>query len=134
MKSKYAAVVIGMSFAATLFLTGLVSNVQAEEGKGEGKHYYAEKDTFKHQAKEKLARLDDKIAELEVKAKEAGERTKAEARKGLKELKKQRVALNKDMKRLEASSERTWESAKKQVNKGLDRLERTYDRVRDYFR
>jgi uncharacterized protein YlxW (UPF0749 family) len=134
MKSKYTAVVIGMSFVAMLFLAGLISTAQAEERRGEGNHYYAEKDTFKQQAREKLNRLDDKIAELELKSKEAGYRTKAQAKKGLKELKKQRVALNKDMKRLEASSERTWESAKRQVNKGLDKLERTYDRVRDYFR
>jgi peptidoglycan hydrolase CwlO-like protein len=134
MKSRYVAVVIGMSFVAMLFLCGLVSTAQAEERKGEGQHYYAEKDTFKQQAKEKLARLDDKIAELEQKAKESGHRTKAEAKKGLRDLKQQRVALNKDMKRLEGSSERTWESAKRQVTKGLDKLERTYDKVRDYFR
>ena len=76
MKSKYVAVVIGMSFAAMLFLSGLVSNAQAEEGKGSNQGY-SEKETFKQQAKEKLARLDDKIAELEAKAKEAGSKTKA---------------------------------------------------------
>jgi peptidoglycan hydrolase CwlO-like protein len=134
MKSKYVAVVIGMSFAAMLFLSGLVSNAQAEEGKGAANQGYSEKETFKQQAKEKLARLDDKIAELEAKAKEAGSKTKAEAKKGLKELKTQRVALKKDMQKLEASSKDTWEAAKRQVNKGLDKLERTYDKVRDYFR
>jgi hypothetical protein len=134
MKSKYVAVVIGMLFAALLFLGGLTGNAQAEERRGEGRHDYADKDTFKHQVKEKLARLDDKIAELEVKAREAGHRTKDKAKKGLRELKQQRVALNKDTKKLENASQRTWESAKRQVDKGLDKLERTYDRVRDYFR
>jgi peptidoglycan hydrolase CwlO-like protein len=134
MKSKHAVVVIAMSFVAMLFLSGLVSNVQSEERRGEGNHYYAEKDTFKQQVKEKLNRLDDKIAELEMQAKEAGHKIKGQAKKGLKELKQQRVALNKDMKRLERANERTWESAKRQVNKGLDKLERTYDRVKDYFR
>jgi peptidoglycan hydrolase CwlO-like protein len=134
MKSKYVAVVIGMSFVAALFLSGLVSNAQAEEGKGSSNQGYSDKETFKQEAKEKLARLDDKIAELEAKAKETGSKTKAEAKKGLKELKNQRVALKKDMQRLETSSRKTWESAKRQVNKGLDKLERTYDKVRDYFR
>jgi peptidoglycan hydrolase CwlO-like protein len=134
MKSKYVAVVIGMSFAAMLFLSGLVSNAQAEEGKGTASQGYSEKETFKQQAKEKLARLDDKIAELEAKAKESGAKTKAQAKKGLRDLKQKRFALKIDMERLEASSKQTWESSKQKFNKAMDDLERTYEKVRDYFR
>jgi peptidoglycan hydrolase CwlO-like protein len=134
MKSKYVTVVICMSFMAVLFLSGFVSKVQAEEGRTAVKQGYHEKEEFKQQAKERLAEFDRKINELEVKAKETGSKTKAEVKKGLRELKTKRAALKKNMERLEASSERTWEAAKQKVNMAMDDLERTYDKVRNYFR
>lgn len=134
MKRKHLAVLVGMSFVAMLFLSGFASNAQAEGKTGDVKQGNEEKETFKKQAKEKLGELDKKINDLEVKAKEIGSKTKAEAEKGLKDLKKQHVAMKKNMERLEAASKDTWEAAKQKVNKGLDKLEKTYNKVRDYFR
>jgi peptidoglycan hydrolase CwlO-like protein len=134
MNSKYVTAAICMSFAAMLFLSGLVSNAQAEEGKNAARQDYSEKESFRQQANEKLADLDKKIAELEVKIKEAGSDVKAGVIKSLKKLKKQRAALKKDMKKLEASGKDTWEAAKQKVSSGLDELEKAYNKVRDYFR
>ena len=38
------------------------------------------------------------------------------------------------MEKLEASSKKTWESAKEKMNEAMDDLEKTYSKVRAYFK
>jgi hypothetical protein len=134
MKNKYVAVVICMSFLAVLFLSGLVGSVRAEDENSAGKQGYSEKEEYKAQAKQKLAEEDRKISELETKAREGNAEERAEARKGLRELRRKHATLKSDIASLETAGKDTWEAAKRQVNMAIDDLENTYNRVRDYFR
>lgn len=54
--------------------------------------------------------------------------------RGVKELKEKRAALKNDIKDLEATSLKTWAAAKKKVNEAIDDLEKTYNKVRAYFK
>ena len=42
--------------------------------------------------------------------------------------------LKKDLSKLEAAGRKKWEVVKKKVDAGMYDLEKTYDKVRDYFR
>ena len=135
MKRRHVAIAICISFVTMLFLSGLIRNVQAEEVKDGIKQEYPEKkQEYKEKAKEKLAEFDKKITELEVKAKKEGSKVKTEVKEGIRELKDKRAALKEDMKKLEASSDKTWEAAKKKMNEAMADLEKTYDKVRAYFK
>ena len=92
------------------------------------------KEEYKKTAKEKLARIGEKISELETEAKKAGSRASDDAKKGLKELKQKKEVLMKDLRKLEAAEKTKWEAVKKKVDSGMDDLEKTYEKVRDYFR
>ncbi len=134
MKSKYVAFAICMSFVAALFLSALAGNVRAEEENSAGKQGYSEKEEYKAQAKQKLAEEDRKISELEAKARDGNADERAEARKGLRELRRKHATLKSDIASLETAGKDTWEAAKREVNMAIDDLETTYNRVRDYFR
>jgi uncharacterized protein YlxW (UPF0749 family) len=134
MKSKNLSVAIVMSFLAMLFLSGLVSNVQGEEGRAADNQGYSEKEAYKENAKQRLAEEDKNIQELEAKAREGNADERADARKGLRELRQKRATLKSDIESLETAGKDTWEAAKRKVNRAIDDLERTYARVRDYFR
>jgi hypothetical protein len=134
MMSKYVTILICMSFMAVLFLSGFASNVQAEEENSAGKQGYSEKEEYKAKAKQKLAEEDRKIAELEAKARDGNAEERAEARKGLRELRQKHATLKSDIASLETAGKDTWDAAKRNVNWAIDDLERTYERVRDYFR
>jgi peptidoglycan hydrolase CwlO-like protein len=134
MKSKYVSILICMSFVAVLFLSGLVSNVQGEEENSSVNQSYSEREAYKENAKAKLAEQDRKIEELEVKARDGNAEERAEARRGLRELRNKRATLKSDIASLETAGKDTWEAAKREVNMAIDDLERTYERVRDYFR
>jgi hypothetical protein len=134
MKTKNLAVAIGMSFLAMLFLSGLIGNAQGEEVKASDNQGYSEREQYKENAKLRLAEEDKKIKELEIKAREGNAEERAEARKGLRELRRKHATLKSDIARLETAGKDTWEAAKREVNRALDDLERTYERVRDYFR
>ena len=134
-KTKHMTLVICVSFLTMLFLLGLVKIVHGEEGKTSIKHEYSEeKAEYKQKSKEKLDEFDKNIEQLEVEAKEAGYKVKAESNKGLEELKEKRAALKDHMEKLEASSKKTWEAAKKKMNEAMDDLEKTYNKVRANFK
>jgi hypothetical protein len=134
MNSIYARIVIGMLFLSILFLSGLITNIRGEEDKTAIKNGYSENNQYKEKAKQKLDEFDKKIGELEIKAKEAGSNAKSEADKDLMELKKKRSTLKNAMVRLEASSKKTWETAKRKVNRAINDLEKTYDKVRAHYK
>jgi hypothetical protein len=134
MKNKHLAVVIGMSFAATLFLSGLVSTSQAEEVKPDSNQGYSEKEAYKENTRARLAEQDRQIRELEVKAREGNAQERADARDKLRELRRKRATLKNDIARLEMAGEDTWDAAKQKVNRAFKDLEQTIEGVRDYFR
>jgi peptidoglycan hydrolase CwlO-like protein len=134
MKSKHLAVVIGMSFVATLFLSGLASIAQAEEVKPDSNQSYSERDAYKENARARLAEQDRQIKELEVKARDGNAEERAEAREKLRDLRYKRATLKNDIARLEIAGQDTWESAKRKVNRAFKDLERSIESVRDYFR
>ena len=134
MKGKHLAVVIGMSFAAMLFLSGPVSTAQAEEARPDSNQGYSERDAYKENARARLAEQDRQIKELEVKAREGNAEERADAREKLRELRRKRATLSNDIARLEIAGQDTWESAKWKVNRAFKDLEQTIESVRDYFR
>jgi hypothetical protein len=148
MKSRFLSIVFCVLFLAAVFLPGPVKQARAEVKKGTttGEEISGEsaapkegsfkeiKEEYKKSATEKLARLGKKIDELEAEAKKAGSKARDDAKKGLKKLKQKREVLKKDIRRLEAVGKKKWEVVKKKVDAGIDDLEKTYDKVRDYFR
>jgi hypothetical protein len=134
MKGKHLAVVIGMSFAAMLFLSLPVSIAQAEEVKSESNQGYSEREVYKENARARLAEQDRQIKELEVKARDGNAEERADAREKLRELRRKRATLSNDIARLEIAGQDTWESAKRKVNRAFKDLEQTIESVRDYFR
>jgi hypothetical protein len=148
MKSRFLSVVFCVLFLVVAFLPGLqkqvCGEVKEEKTAGEEKSrematpkeasFKEKKEEYKQTAKEKLARIEKKIDELEVEAKKAGSKVKGNAKKGLKELKQKREVLRKDIVKLEAAGKKKWEAVKKKVDVGMDDLEKTYDKVRDYFK
>ena len=148
MKRRFMSVVFCILFIAAAFLPGLQKQAQGEvkEGITAGEEKSGEmaapkeasfkekKEEYEKTAKEKLARIEKKIDELEVDAKKAGSEAKEDAKKGLKELKQKKEVLKKDLRKLKASGKKRWEVAKKKVDAGMDDLEKTYDKVKDYFR
>ncbi|MEJ2697930.1 MAG: hypothetical protein P8013_14955, partial [Candidatus Sulfobium sp.] len=110
-QSQSLILLISVLLITLLFVAGPVRDVQAggegtvrvlkEETGGASavSTFSEEKSDFKKKAKEKIAQMDKKINRLEIKAREAGSQVKAEARKGLRELKEKRAALKKDMKK-----------------------------------
>jgi hypothetical protein len=134
MKGKHLAVVIGMSFAAMLFWSGLVSIAQAEEAKPDSNQGYSEREAYKEDARARLAEQDRQIKELEVKARDGNAEERAEAREKLRDLRYKRATLKNDIARLEIAGQDTWEAAKRKVNRAFKDLERSIEGVRDYFR
>jgi hypothetical protein len=61
-------------------------------------------------------------------------KAEAEVKEGIRELKKKRAVLQRKIKRLEAASREKWEAAKQKVNEAIEQLEKTYDKVRSYFK
>jgi len=147
-KNKFLLSFFCILFIAAAFLPGLPKQAQGEvkEGKAAVEEKSGEmaapkeasfkekKEEYKKTAKEKLAKIEKKIEELEGSAKKAGSKVRADAKKGLEELKQKREVLKKDMKKLEAAGKRKWEIVKKKVDAGMDDLEKTYDKVRVYFK
>jgi peptidoglycan hydrolase CwlO-like protein len=134
MKNKYLAVVIGMSFAAALFMSGAVSTAQAEEVKSESKQSYSEREAYKEDVRARLAEQDRQIEELEVKARDGNATERADAREKLRELRHKRATLKNDIARLEIAGQDTWEGAKRKVNRAFKDLQRAIESVGDYFR
>jgi hypothetical protein len=148
MKSRFLSIVFCILFLAAALLPGLQKQAwgevkegkTAEEEKSGGMaapkeaSFKEKKEEYKKTAKEKLARFEKKIDELEVEAKKAGSKARDDAKKGLDELRQKKEVLKKDMKKLEATGKNKWEVVKKKVDSGIDDLEKTYDKVRDYFR
>jgi chromosome segregation ATPase len=108
--------------------------VQGEEENSSVNQSYSEREAYKENAKAKLAEQDRKIEELEAKARDGNAEERADARRGLRELRNKRATLKSDIASLETAGKDTWEAAKREVNMAIDDLERTYERVRDYFR
>ena len=147
-KNRFLLLVFCILFLAAAFLPSLSKQAQCEvkEGKAAVEEKSGEmtgpkeaasedkRNEYKRMAKEKLAELGKKIDELEGAAKKAGSKVRADAKKGLEELKQKREVLKKDMKKLEAAGKREWEVVKKKVDAGMDDLEKTYDKVRDFFK
>ena len=141
MKSSFLSIVFCTLFLAVAFLPGLSKQARGalKEKAGEMSaskeaSFEDRSNAYKRTAQEKLAKLGKKIDELEDEAKKAGLKARDDAKKGLKELKQKREVLKKDIKKLEAASKKKWEVVKKKVDAGMDDLEKTYDKVRDYFR
>jgi len=148
MKTRFQSIVFCVLFLAAAFLPGPLKQARGEvnQGTASGEEKAGEtaapiegyskekKEEYKKTAKEKLAGIEKKIGELEAKAKEAGSKAKSDAKKGLKELKQKKEALKKDLGKLETAGKTKWEDLKKKVDAGLEDLEKTYDKVRDYFR
>jgi hypothetical protein len=147
MKSRFLSTVFCVLFLAAAFLPGLQKQARGEVKEGKTAEdarsgemtaskevsFKEKKEGYEKTVKEKLARIEKKIDELEVDAKKAGSKAKDNAKKGLKELKQKKEVLKKDIKKLEASGKKKWEVAKKKVETGIDDLEKTYDKVKDYF-
>ena len=148
MKSGFLSMVFCALFLSAAFLPGPLKQARCEVNQGTAaeeekagetaapkeESFKEKKEEYKKTAKEKLARIEEKIRELEAKAKEAGSRASDDAKKGLKELKQKKEALKKDLGKLETAGKTKWEDLKKKVDAGLEDLEKTYDKVRDYFR
>ena len=129
-------VVFCILFLAAAFFSSLQKQawgeVKEEKNAGEEKSgkiaapkeasFKEKKEDYEKTAKEKLARIEKKIDELEVDAKKAGSKTKEDAKKGLNELKQKKEVLKKDIKKLKAAGKRKWEVAKTKVDAGVTLL------------
>lgn len=145
-RSAWSSIWVGLSILPMLVLPGFVTNVRGDDERNETivnekaadtsvakVGYSEEKEKFKRETRKTLAELDNKLAKLEAKAKEAGSQVKAGAKDGLRELKTKRSAIKGDMERLEASSKETWEAVKNKLKKEIDELEAKYDTLRSKF-
>ncbi len=142
-RSPWSSLVVGLSVLPVLILPGFVTSAQGDEARKETivnekaadtsaarVGYAEEKEKFKRETRKTLARLDSKMAKLEVEAKEAGSKVKAGAKDELRKLKTERAAIKEDMEKLEASTKETWEAAKNKVTKEIHELEAKYDTLR----
>jgi hypothetical protein len=134
MRPERLGVLICMSFAAVLFLSVPISNAQDAEGKPAVKQENPEMEKYKAETKEKLDGLDKRIKELQADAKKKIEASKVQINDGLDDLKRQRAELKKRMKRLENSSREEWEAAKQKINNAIEEIEKTFNRVKSYFK
>jgi BMFP domain-containing protein YqiC len=144
MKRKWLSVLICMSFLVVLFLPGAMKSILAEGDKTTVKEetggtsaredFSEEKKDFERKTREKLKEFDDKMADLEVKAKEAGSKAKAEVKEQMDKLREKWVALRREMEKLETKSKEKWEAAKEKVYAALDELEKTDNKARSHFK
>ncbi len=147
-KFNYISIFVCISFFAVLVIPVLTTaaNAQVREeistfkekagvtSAAEMKSSEGQKEEYKKKAKGKLTGFEKDIKEIEAKSKETGAKAKADIQKGIKELKEKHMAAKREMKKLDAAGKKTWETVKEKVDKAMDEFEKTFDKVRSYFK
>jgi uncharacterized protein YpuA (DUF1002 family) len=126
-KFNYISIFICISFIAMLVITGLTSAAEMTSPEGQ-------KEEYKQKTKGKLSGFERDIKEIEAKSKETGARAKADIRKGIQELKEKHKVAKSEMKKLDSAGKETWKNVKKDLDKAMDELEKTFNKVRAYFK
>jgi membrane-associated HD superfamily phosphohydrolase len=136
-KFHYVSIFVCISFIAMLVISGLTKAANAQAGgtsAAEMNSSEGQKDEYKKTTKRKLSGFEKDIKEIEAKSRETGARAKADIQKGIEELKEKHQAAKGEMKKLDAAGKETWKNVKEDLDKAMDELEKTFDKVRSYFK
>lgn len=108
------------------------SNAQANADKkiAEAEKDFAKtREDYRHDMQSNLDSIDKKIADLEVKAKKATGKKRADLDAAIPVLKSQRDAFSVDMKTIETANATSWDGTKTRIDKQWTDLKRAVDKV-----
>jgi len=119
------------SLFAAFLLLGASSKAAFAAPSGQAQQDQDKRQGYQKKVQADLDELSAKIGTLEAKSAKSGSKTRKEIKAEIRRLKSDLAASKKKLKKLEKSSASAWDTLKADVEKGVDGLRDSYQKVSD---
>jgi len=117
----------------------LIGNGEVQRGVREAlqaarAYNYRQREEFQRRAQANLRELDERIADLQDRAEDAGQESRQQYQRLLEELRRRRDVAREKVARLKDASADNWEDIRAGAGQALDDLQQAYDQARTRFK